>query len=423
MTSAEQRGENNTLNDTLTFLGSQQRPAALAMKERINDMVAHSNEMATRFAQESEARYENVRNWTIAALAATLLLGLGVAGWISLSLTRGMRQLNTNLDLIADGNLSHRIVHRRRDELGDLLTRLCHTRLRLSATVHAVQTSASRVADGSQRSSLTAARLSSGSTEQAAASEQASAAIEEISANIRQNADNASTTEKIAVEAASHAGTTGEAVAQSTKAMREIVEKIAVVQEIARQTDLLALNASIEAARAGQHGKGFAVVASEVRKLAERAQIAATEIGDLSTRTLVVAENAGSRLEKLVPDIRKTAELVSEISAACREQSIGIEQINHAIQQLDQVTQSNAAASSEMASTSEELSSEGDRLELHVRKFQLNSGEAHVVLRGVEAGKDILTLQAMAVEFAESQARTKPAAERQDDPASLGMAA
>ncbi|WP_058602489.1 methyl-accepting chemotaxis protein [Aureimonas ureilytica] len=354
--------------------------------------------------------------WLVAGIALVTLLGAALASWIILSLTSGLRQLTENMDRIASGDLSHRIVHGRRDELGDILTRLCQTRLRLAGTVHAVQGAAMQVASGSQQSCATAQKLSSGSTEQAAASEQASAAIEEMSANVRQTAGNASTTEMIAARAAEHAGTTGEAVAQSTKAMREIAGKIALVQEIARQTDLLALNAAIEAARAGQHGKGFAVVASEVRKLAERSQVTASEIGALSSRTLVVAEDAGARLDKLVPDIRRTAELVSEISAACREQSVGIDQINQAIGQLDQVTQANAGAAGEMAATAEQLSSEAARLEDRMAIFHVNEGEARVILAGVEAGQSGSQLQALAERYvAEQQAAD---ASRQPAPAS-----
>jgi methyl-accepting chemotaxis protein len=153
--------------------------------------------------------------------------------------------------------------------------------------------------------------------------------------------------------------------------MKEIAGKISIIEEIARQTNLLALNAAIEAARAGEHGKGFAVVAAEVRKLAERSQDAAGEISHLSSSSMDVAEKAGEMLNKLVPDIQKTAELVQEISAASNEQNAGADQVNRAIQQLDTVIQQNAGASEEMASTSEELSSQAEQLQDTIEFFKI----------------------------------------------------
>src|SRR5262249_18147759 len=161
---------------------------------------------------------------------------------------------------------------------------------------------------------------SQGATEQAASTEEASASMEEMASNIKQNADNASQTEKMARQSAKDAEDSGEAVGRAVIAMRAIAEKIRIVEEVPRQQGRLVRNAAVEAARAGEHGKGFAVVASEVRKLAERSQTAAAEISSVSGDTVKAATQAGEMLSRLVPDIRKTAELVAEISAACREQ-------------------------------------------------------------------------------------------------------
>ena len=198
--------------------------------------------------------------------------------------------------------------------------------------------------------------------------------MEEMTSSIQQNADNAQQTNKIAAKAAEDAQASGEAVGKTVSAMKEIAEKINIIEEIARKTDLLALTAAVEAARAGEHGKGFAVVASEVRKLAERSQTAAAEISKLSSGGVSLAEGAGQMLAKLVPDIRKTAELVQEISASSNEQNTGTAQINKAIQQLDQIIQQNAAASEEMASTSVELSSQAEQLQKTIGFFKLENG-------------------------------------------------
>jgi methyl-accepting chemotaxis protein len=243
------------------------------------------------------------------------------------------------------------------------------------------------VAAGSQQMSFNSEELSEGASQQASAAEEASSSMEQMSANIRQTADNALQTEKIAAKCATDAFEGGQAVTQTVHAMKDIAGKISIIEEIARQTNLLALNAAIEAARAGEHGKGFAVVASEVRKLAERSQKAAAEISQLSSSSVEVAVNAGDMLTRMLPDIQRTAELVQEISAACKEQDSGAEQINKAIQQLDQVIQQNASASEEMSATAEELSSQSEQLQEIIGFFK--SGEESSTTRrsGVQTDK------------------------------------
>ncbi|MET3666670.1 methyl-accepting chemotaxis protein [Caulobacter sp. 1776] len=272
-------------------------------------------------------------------------------------------------DSVADGDLTVQAKPLSdKDVMGLALERMID---RLRGVVSDAISASENVSAGSQELSSASEQVSQGATEQASSAEEASASMEQMAANIKQNADNAAQTETIARQSAVDAETSGRAVAKAVDAMQTIAERITIVQEIARQTDLLALNAAVEAARAGEHGRGFAVVASEVRKLAERSQTAAAEISAVSSDTVKAAQSAGDMLTSLVPNIRRTAELVAEISAACREQDIGASQINEAIQQLDKVTQQNASASEEMSATSEELAAQATELQASIAFFSI----------------------------------------------------
>jgi methyl-accepting chemotaxis protein len=182
--------------------------------------------------------------------------------------------------------------------------------------------------------------------------------------------------EVVATKGAREAEESGKAVTHTVDAMKSITQKIEIIDDIAYQTNLLALNAAIEAARAGEHGKGFAVVATEVRKLAERSQAAAKEISSLATDSVKVAEHSGKLLEELVPSIKRTAELVQEVTAASREQSSGVGQINKAMAQVDQVTQRNASSAEELSSTAEELASQSEALLQLMNFFKVSGGES-----------------------------------------------
>ena len=275
---------------------------------------------------------------------------------------------------MATGNLTEKISEEYPGLFGQVKDALNSTIDALSNTVVDVLSSAQSLSSASNQVSSTAQSLSEGSTEQAASVEQTSASVEEMSASINQNTENAKVTDGISTKAAKEAGEGGEAVRETVVAMKSIAAKIGIIDDIAYQTNLLALNAAIEAARAGEHGKGFAVVAAEVRKLAERSQVAAQEIGEVAQNSVGLAEKAGVLLDEIVPSIKKTADLVQEISAASEEQSSGADQINSAMDQLNKITQHSSSSSEELAATSEEMNNQAEQLQQLMGFFTVKGG-------------------------------------------------
>jgi methyl-accepting chemotaxis protein len=305
------------------------------------------------------------------------------------TLIAAMDEVTNAAQEIAQGNLT--VTVRERSSQDKLMKALIAMTAGLTRTVSDIRAIATEVSSASKQISTASVQVSNGATAQAASAEEASSSMEEMGSNIKQNADNAQQTDKIATKSANDARESGKCVLEAVSAMKEIASKISIIEEIARQTNLLALNAAIEAARAGEHGKGFAVVAAEVRKLAERSQRAAAEINQLSSTTVRVSEKAGEMLDKLVPDIQKTAELVQEITAASKEQDAGSEQINKALQQLEKVIQQNASAAEEMASTTEELTGQSDQLIGALGFFRTGDGAQPPVRRGATSIAGSLT--------------------------------
>jgi len=311
----------------------------------------------------------------LASAVLAVLLGLVLAMFITRGITLPIGIAVGKAEEIAGGELRNDVpvqFSSRGDEIGALAKSLQGMMVRLRQVIGEVNTASRQVSAGSQQLSSTSQQMSQGATEQAASVEEISSSMEEMTSNIKQNADNALQTENIARKSAIAAEEGGRSVAATVAAMKEIASKIGIIEEIARSTNMLALNASIEAARAGEYGKGFAVVASEVGKLAERSQKEAGEISKLSKESVSIAEQAGTTISALIPDIRRTAELVQEISAASNEQNSGAEQINAAIMQLDKVVQQNASASEESASMSEELASQAEQMQETMEFFKID---------------------------------------------------
>jgi len=277
------------------------------------------------------------------------------------------------LTLFANGDMRVRIDDEFVGDFSKIKQSINRTAEKLQSVIQEVRQAAEQIASASEQVSATSQNLAQGSSEQSASLEETSASMEQMSATVAQNAQNAHNTNEIAIQAADMATKGRTAVESTAQAMQQIAKKISIIEDIAYQTNLLALNAAIEAARAGEHGKGFSVVSSEVRNLAERSRTAAKEIGELSSDSVKISEQAGKLLVEIVPVIHKTATLVQEIAAASAEQNGGIAQINQAMIQLDQLTQANASAAEELASSSEEMASQAATLQETMNFF--NVGE------------------------------------------------
>lgn len=334
----------------------------------------------TRITRMRDAIFEDgaamrraLQTWIIGigggALGVFAVLSLLIATRIVTPLTRLVEVAKTT----AAGNLTETSDIRRDDETGILAATLNAMVRHLRQIVADVKRVAQNVSERGHTMNAHTQIMRNRAMQQAASMTQASSSMEEMAINIRQNADNAAQMEMLAMKSAEDTLKSEQAVADTVNAMREIVKRTSIIEDIARQTRLLSLNATIEASHAEEYGKGFAVVAAEVRDLAESSQNAAEEITELTGSGIAIAERAGDMLKRLVPDIQQTAAIVQEISAATKEQTKGVEQINSAIQELDAVTQQNSVTSEELAASAEELSAQASLLLQAIEFFKTDS--------------------------------------------------
>ncbi|WP_289054689.1 methyl-accepting chemotaxis protein [Carboxylicivirga marina] len=344
----------------------QMREPLLQIRQELIDESAEADEVY-------DASQDFLITLSLIFLGVAIILAIIISIAITRSITSSLGGEPSELEEIANrmGNGDLTINTNDVNNRQGVIRKMLEMVDRLKSVMVSVTTGADNINSASQQLSGGAQQISSGVSEQAASAEEVSSSMEEMAANIQQNTGNALKTRELSGKASKDVEEVAAASEESMQAVNDINDKINVVVQIAEKTDLLAINAAVEAARAGDEGRGFAVVAAEVRKLAERSQEAANSIVSLAERGAQLSEKSTAMLKAIVPNIIETSQLVDEIATGSQEQETGVNQVNSAIQQLSHVTQQNASNSEEMASSSEELSSQANELEEITSFFKL----------------------------------------------------
>jgi methyl-accepting chemotaxis protein len=350
------------------------------IEEREVELLERIAEAAAVEAQASidaAERSESLARWGgWGALALLIVGGAVLSTLLAASVASPVRALNAQLSAMARGrgDLTRRLRSSTRSELGEMAEHFNSFVAELDRILAESRSIAASLRDSSRALSASAATLSQGTSEQAAMAEETSATLQEMTASIESNAQNARQMRTLALDGAAGVEQSGKTVEETQRSMRRVAKMIELVDLIARQTNLLSLNASIEAARAGAQGRGFAVVADEIRRLAEHSEEAVREIGGIARESIDAAERSGQQLVELVPAIRRTADVVEEVASASEEQAASVGHINSAMFRADSVIQRNAASAEEIAATAHELARQAEELDRLIGFFKLSEG-------------------------------------------------
>lgn len=356
-----------------------------------DEIIESLEELINNQRAEAEAAYARIdestsffRIFIIIGGLLVVIVGIAISFYITTSFKKAINTASEAISKLAQGDLKADFDISGNDEIAKLLFDLRAMIQRLKDIVTSIIDGAEKISGASVELNKIAQGILGGASTQASSAEEVSSSMEEMVANIQQNTENSSNTNKISDKLALDIENIGTESEKSMKSIRTISDRINIVNDIAFQTNLLALNAAVEAARAGEHGKGFAVVAAEVRKLAERSKVAADEIFKLSKESVTNTEGSVSLIQDIIPEIKRTSVLIQEITAGSVEQSNGAEQINNAIQQLNNVTQENAANADELVSSSEELGDQAEKLKDLISFFKTDASTSRSRLKTIK---------------------------------------